>query len=142
MDEPKQVKETEALYSALVTDLSHPIVLERNGRPVAALMSIEEYERYQALLKEHRKISALEARRVADRAVFGDLVGCALSSGEPVWAPAPEPCWRVPYRSFDGRLLATVDVDARTWAVSLTDEERASLLKQVERLATTDNAPA
>lgn len=142
MDEPKQVKETGALYSASVTDLSHPIVLEHDGRPVAALMSIEEYERYRALLKEHRRISVLEARRAADRAVFGDLVGCALSSGEPVWVPAPEPHWRVPYRSFDGRLLAAVDVDARTRAVSLTDEERAALLKQVERLATTGNVPA
>lgn len=107
---------------------------------MAVLMSIEEYERYQALLGQHHRISALEARRAADRAVFGDLVGCALSSGDPVWEPSPEPHWRVPYRSFDGTLLAVVEVDAHTQAVSLTDEERATLLQRVESLATTGDA--
>ena len=135
----RKTEETRASYSALVADLGHPIILERDGQPVAALMSIEEYERYQALLKELPAVSALEARRAADRAVFDDLVGCALSSGDPVWVPAPEPHWRVPYRSFDGTLLAAVNVDARTRAVSLTDEERAALLERVERLATTDD---
>ena len=135
----RKTEETRASYSALVADLGHPIILERDGQPVAALMSIEEYERYQALLKELPAVSALEARRAADRAVFGELVGCALSSGDPVWVPAPEPHWRVPYRSFDGTLLAAVNVDARTRAVSLTDEERAALLERVERLATTDD---
>ena len=98
---------------------------------MAALISIEEYERYQALLKERQKISALEARRAADRAVFGNLVGCALSSGEPTWVPAPKLHWRVSYQSFDGTLLATVDVDACTQTVSLTDEERTALLERV-----------
>lgn len=142
MNDPKQVRETRASYSASVADLSHPIILERDGQPVAALISIEEYERYQALLKEHQKVFVLEARRAADRAVFGDLVGCALSSGDPVWVPAPEPHWRVPYRSFDGTLLAVVDVDARTRAISLTDEERLVLLEQVERLTTTGDVSA
>jgi hypothetical protein len=73
----------------------------------------------------------LEARRAADRAVFGDLVGCALSSGEPIWAATPKPQWRVPYRFFDGTLLAIVEVDAQTGAVSLTDEARSNLLAQV-----------
>ncbi|MBM4431746.1 MAG: type II toxin-antitoxin system Phd/YefM family antitoxin [Chloroflexi bacterium] len=137
----RKTEETRASYSALVADLGHPIILERDGQPVAALMSIEEYERYQALLKELSTVSALEARRAADRAVFGELVGCALSSGDPVWVPAPEPHWRVPYRGFDGTLLAAVDVDARTRAVSLTDDERAALLERVERLATADDVP-
>ena len=135
----RKTEETRASYSALVADLGHPIILERDGQPVAALMSIEEYERYQALLKELPAVSAREARRAADRAVFGELVGCALSSGDPVWVPAPEPHWRVPYRGLDGTLLAAVNVDARTRAVSLTDEERAALLERVERLATTDD---
>ena len=68
-------------------------------------------------------------------AVFDDLVGCALSSGEPVWVPAPEPHWRVPYQSLGGALLALVEVDARTGDSSLTAEEHATLLEQVERLA-------
>jgi len=41
--------------------------------------------------REHQGLSAAEARRAADRAVFGDLVGCALSSGEPLWVSTPEP---------------------------------------------------
>jgi PHD/YefM family antitoxin component YafN of YafNO toxin-antitoxin module len=142
MDDPKQIKEPGAAYSAPVADLSRPIILQRDGRPVAAVISIEEYERYQAALREQREISASEARRVADRAVFGDLVGCALSSGDPTWVPVPEPHWRVPYRSFDGKLLAVVEVSARTQAVSLTDKERAALLEQVERLATAGNVSA
>lgn len=128
MNTPKKtsthVKETESPYSAFVTDLSRPMILERNGQPVAALVSIEEYEHYQTLLKEYQSASALEARRAADRAIFGDLVGCALSSGDPEWVTDPKPHWRVPYRSFDGTLIATVDVDAHTWIVSLTDEKR------------------
>jgi PHD/YefM family antitoxin component YafN of YafNO toxin-antitoxin module len=139
MGDHKQTKENRASYSTPVTDLSHPIILERDGQPVAVLMS---YERYQALSGEQQMVSALEARRVADRAVFGDLVGCALSSGDPVWSPTPEPHWRVPYRSFDGTLLTVVEVDACTQAVSLTDEDRAALLEQVERLVSTGDVSA
>ena len=143
MDDPEQLREIRASYAASsVADLSRPIILERDGQPVAALISIEEYSRYQALLKEYQRTSALEARRAADRAVFGDLVGCALSSGDPVWVPAPEPHWRVPYKSFDGTLLASIKVDARTRTASLTDKERAALLEQVERLASTDGVSA
>lgn len=101
MDDHKQTKETRTSCSTPVTDLSHPIVLERDGQPVSVLMS---YERYQALSGEQQVVSALEARRVADRAVFGGLVGCALSSGDPAWFP-PEPHWHVPYRSLDGTVL-------------------------------------
>ncbi len=139
---PHSTKESTASYAASVTDLSQPAILERAGQPVAVLLSIEEYERYQTLLTEHGRMSALEARRAADRAVFGDLVGCALSSGDPIWVPDPEPRWRVPYRSFDGRLLAVVDVDAHTRTVLLTDKERKALLDQVERLTTTNDVSA
>jgi hypothetical protein len=113
--------------------------LERDGRPVAVLISIQEYERYQSLLEQRQKISALQARRAADRAVFGELVGCALSSGEPTWSPGPEPCWRVPYRLLDGTLLTEVQVDAHTQAVLLTEQEREALLEQVERSVTIGN---
>ena len=141
-DKPKQAKEARASYATPVTDLSQPIILERNGQPVAVLMSIEEYERYQALMQQQESVSALDARRAADRAVFGDLVGCALSSGDPIWVPSPEPRWRVPYRSFDGTVLVTVEVDARTREVSLTDEERTALLQQIERLAASGDVSA
>jgi len=142
MDNQKQVKETGAPYSAWVADLSRPVILERDGRPVAALVSIEEYERYQAWLREHQWLSASEARRAADRAVFGDLVGCALASGDPLWVSAPEPHWRIPYRSFDGTVLIAVDVDARTGTVALTDEEHAALMDKIEQLAAAGNVTA
>lgn len=141
MDDPKQVKEIGAAYSILIADLSHPVILERDGQPVAVVLSIEDYQRYQALTQDRQGISAAEARRAADRAVFGDLVGCALSSGEPTWAATPQPHWRVPYRSFNGTLLASVNVDAHTGQASLTEEARASLLGQVERMLTADHAP-
>jgi len=93
-------------------------------------------------LREHQWLSAGEARRAADRAVFGDLVGCALSSGDPLWLPTPEPHWSIPYRSFDGTVLIVVDVDARTGAVALTDEERVALMDRIERLVTAGNVTA
>jgi len=142
MDKPRKLEEVQAAYAALTTDLRQPIILERDGRPVAALISIEDYEHYQALLKEREILSAREARRAADRAVFGDLVGCALSSGDPIWIGDPEPRWRVPYRSFDGALLAEIDVHPTTLSVSLTETQRAALLEKVERWATAGNVSA
>lgn len=47
-----------------------------------------------------------------------------------LWISEPEPRWRVPYRLFDGTLLAEVEVDARTQAVLLTEEERTDLLSR------------
>ena len=93
-------------------------------------------------LREHQWLSAAEVRRAADRAVFGDLVGCALSSGDPLWLSTPEPHWSIPYRSFDGTVLIAVDVDARTGAVALTDEERVALMDRIERLVTAGNVTA
>ena len=74
--------------------------------------------------------------------MFGDLVGCALSSGDATWISEPEPRWRVPYRLFDGTLLAEVEVNARTQAVLLTKDERTGLLEQVERAVTTQDGSA
>lgn len=121
--------------TVLTADLSRPVMVEQNGQPVAVLISIAEFEQYQALLASNRPIAASEARRAADRAVFGDLVGCALSSGDPIWVPEPQPHWRVPYRLFDGTLLAIVHVDAYSALVAFTAEERAALFDKVEHLA-------
>lgn len=142
MSDSEQMKESRAAYSAPTADLSQPIILQRDGKPIAALISIEEYERYQASLREREFISAPKARRLADRAVFRDLVGCALSSGEPEWSTTPQPHWRVPYRGLNGVLLATIDVDAHTQSVSLTEEQRTALLEKVEQLATHSDAAA
>jgi len=69
MEKPKSVQELAAAYAVPVADLSHPIVLQRDGQAFAVLISIEEYERYRALMQEHGSISALEARRAADRKI-------------------------------------------------------------------------
>jgi hypothetical protein len=74
--------------------------------------------------------------------VFGDLVGCALSSDEPVWSPEPQPHWRVPYRLLDGRLLAIIHVDAQTAAVALSDRERDALLDKLESVLSIPYAAA
>jgi hypothetical protein len=137
MNKFKVIKDDVVQYGTLTADLSRPVVLERAGQPVAVLLSIEEYQRYQAVIEEKQQMTAEQARRAADRVVFDDLVGCALSSGEPVWVPEPKPHWRVPYRLFDGTLLTLIEVDAETAAVSLTKKERTALLKKVESLTNT-----
>lgn len=111
--------------------IGQPVVLEQDGNPVAVLFSVSEFERYQKLRSVQTPISASQAQRAANRRVFGDLVGCALSCGEPVWVPGPEPHWRIPYRLFDGTLAQVVAVDGNTGAVNLTDKERDALLAKV-----------
>ncbi len=117
--------------NGISVQIDQPVVLEQNGNPVAVLISVLEFERYQRLRSAQTHISASQARRAANRRVFGDLVGCALSCGEPVWTPSPQPHWRIPYRLFDGTLVQVVQVDGHTEAVFLTDEEREELLQKV-----------
>jgi PHD/YefM family antitoxin component YafN of YafNO toxin-antitoxin module len=133
MAKSKKIKESAASYAATTADFTHPVILEQEGKPMAVLLSVEDYERYQALLEGQERLSAAQAQQAADRVVFGDLVGCALASDIPIWVPEPTPLWRVPYRLFDGTLLAIVEVDAYSAAVSLTEQERAKLLAQVEQ---------
>ncbi|MCP4362164.1 MAG: type II toxin-antitoxin system Phd/YefM family antitoxin [Chloroflexi bacterium] len=117
------------------TDLEQPVILERKGEAVAVLMSVAEYDRYQIVLQSQEQLSAAAARRAADKAIFQDLVGCALSSGEPMFAAAPHPHWRVPYRFLgDNALVAIIEVNAQTGAVVLTNAERDQILAQVEQL--------
>ncbi len=118
----------------LTTNLNKPVILEQNGHPVAVLLSISEFQHYQQLLAKQPLLSAKEAQHSADRALFGDLVGCALTSGEPVWAAKPTPQWRIPYRLFDGTLVEVVTVDAVTAEVRLTEVARNRLLDRVEQL--------
>jgi hypothetical protein len=128
--------------SLLTTDIEQPMLVEKDGQPCAVLMSIPEFDRYQALLANTQFLSAIEARRATDHVVFGDLVGCALSSDEPLWSPEPQPHWRVPYRLFDGRVLAISHVDAQTGAVVLSHDERNALLDKLEALMSTTHGPA
>ncbi|NKQ36083.1 MAG: hypothetical protein HF973_10770 [Chloroflexi bacterium] len=119
---------------AITADLAQPVILEQGGEPVAVLISAAEYSRWQTLLQSQGQLTATAARRAADKALFRDLVGCALSSDEPVFVPSPSPRWRVPYHFLpDGTLAVIIEVDARTGAVTLTDEERNHILDQVER---------
>lgn len=76
-------------------------------------------------------ISASQAKRTANRRVFGDLVGCALCCGEAKWSENPTPRWQIPYSLFDGTLIQVVEVDGYTGVVSLTDDERKHLLHKV-----------
>ncbi len=137
MDKPRVVKEAGIHYLALMENLSQPIILERDGEPVAVLMSLAEYE---TMIAAGQSLSAVQARRAADKVVLQDLVGCALSSGEPLFSPLPAPHWRVPYRYVDGSLVAIVPVDIQSGHVSFTAQERDALLVQVEQL-TEANAP-
>ena len=118
------LKEATAQYLAK-TDLDTPAILEQEGVPVAVLLSIDTY---QELLQAKETISAREAKRLANRAIFQELVGCALSVEEPVFFPKPYAHWRVPYRTFDGELIKLVAVNAHTGEVQLTETERNELL--------------
>lgn len=124
-------------------DLSQPVVLEEDGTPVAVLLSVAEFRRYWELTTSAPDVSASEALRAANQKVFGDLVGAALSVGEPIWVPEPSPQWRIPYRLSDGTLLRIVVVDAQTGSVLLTEEEREDLLDRVRKWGEfNDEAPS
>jgi hypothetical protein len=131
MSNVRELNETGIPYT-LTTELDQPLILERDGEAVAVLLSMAEY---QALTARQEYLTAGEARRAADKAVFRDLVGCALSSGAPIWSPQPHPHWRVPYHFINGPLLKIVSVDARTGEVSLSEPEREALLQEVGNLA-------
>jgi len=133
MSDSKILREVTVQYGTSFEQIDEaPLVLKQNGKAVAVLMSIQEFERYQAMLHTAIPISASMARRVANRAVFGDLVGCPLSCDEPVWVPDPDPQWRIPYRLLDGTLMWIVMVDAKTGEVQFTNEDRIQLLEQIQ----------
>ena len=136
MNDIRELKETGIPYQ-LATELDRPLILQRDGEDVAVLLSMAQY---QALQSKQELLTASEARRAANKAVFQDLVGCALSSGEPVWAPQPQPHWRIPYRFPNGPVLKIVSVDAHTGEVALTESERDMLLQEVGKLASKNAA--
>lgn len=131
MTEPV-LREITIPYTTITADLAEPIVLEEAGAPIAAVISIEAYEQYQAMRRQEPRISATEARRAANRALFQDLVGCALSVGEPVWVPEPTPHWRVPYRLFNGEIAALIHVSAETGRVTLDSATRQAVIEKAK----------
>jgi PHD/YefM family antitoxin component YafN of YafNO toxin-antitoxin module len=132
----KVIRELAPTYNVTKADVAQPIFLQERGETVAVIISLDDYTRYQALLHSTALISAADARRLANRAIFGDLVGLALSCGEPLWVESPQPVWRIPYRLFDGTLVKTVEVDARSGKVALSSAQRTRILKQVQQWAT------
>ena len=142
MSDSKILREVAVQYGTSFERIDEaPLVLKQNGKAVAVLMSIQEFERYQTRLHADMPISASMARRIANHAVFGDLVGCPLSCDEPVWVPDPDLQWRIPYRLLDGTLMRIVIVDAKTGKVQFTNEDRIQLLEQIQhRMAHLDVA--
>jgi PHD/YefM family antitoxin component YafN of YafNO toxin-antitoxin module len=58
MADPKTLKEAVAAYGAVAADLEQPLVLERDGRPFAVLLSFEAYQRLcERAAKEEQGIS-------------------------------------------------------------------------------------
>lgn len=80
-------------------------------------------------------ISAHTAQKLADKALLGELVGCALSSQTPLFTPAPTPHWYIPYHYLGEELMTMIRVDANTGLVILTDNERETILASVEERA-------
>ncbi|HMN27643.1 MAG TPA: hypothetical protein PKE45_05755 [Caldilineaceae bacterium] len=135
----------EKVYHAYIKSLPYDQQLELMALISQNLVALrQEQGQPRPFEQEHLRqpLSASQAQRSADRSVFGDLVGCALSSGQPVWETEPQPHWQVPYRLFDGTLVKWVKVDAYTGNVSLTPQEREQLLQLVEQKMAPVNAPA
>ena len=131
MESRKIIKEVRPPYLVNQETPEEAVFLQDKGQTVAVMISIAEYERYQVLLHATATINASEARKLANRVIFGDLVGLALSVGDPVWVQAPQPAWRIAYRLFDGTLVRVVDVDAQTGQVLLSSQERDKMLMKV-----------
>lgn len=60
MAEEKQLKEALVAYGAVAADLKGPVILERDGQPVAVVLSFEEYRRLQdvAATEDQRRQAA------------------------------------------------------------------------------------
>lgn len=67
MAEPKPVKEIAVAYGTVTADLEQPLVLERDGRPFAVVLSFEEYQRL-------RELVAAEELKASWRARFESLL--------------------------------------------------------------------
>lgn len=91
---------------------------------------------------ESEFISASDARRAANRRLFGDRVGTALSSKPPLWSADPEPHWEIPYHFFDGTPFISISVNAKSGNVLLSEQEREAILSRLEAKLNTRYATA
>ena len=55
MTKPKTVSENITDYGVAKTDLQAPLVVERKGKPLAVLLSIEEYQRLRAIAASEKR---------------------------------------------------------------------------------------
>jgi PHD/YefM family antitoxin component YafN of YafNO toxin-antitoxin module len=53
MDDEKRISEARVTYETLVSDLSKPVIIEREGRPFGVFVAYEEYERLKAAAAEN-----------------------------------------------------------------------------------------
>lgn len=52
MSEEKRISEPGPIYGTLAIDLSEPLVIERDGKPVAVVLTYEEYAALKAMAAE------------------------------------------------------------------------------------------
>jgi len=64
MTKSKAVSETIADYSVTKTNLQTPLVVERDGEPLAVLISIEEYRRLQSLAAHEKERQQMAWRQL------------------------------------------------------------------------------
>jgi PHD/YefM family antitoxin component YafN of YafNO toxin-antitoxin module len=67
MTEAKQLKEALAAYGAVAADLKAPVVLERDGQPVAVILSFEEYRRLQDIAEREQIEAEIRWKERFDR---------------------------------------------------------------------------
>ena len=63
MAESKGLKEIQVAHDAVVVDLKAPVIIERDGQPIAVVLSFEEYCRLRDMvLTEHQRRQAAWAK--------------------------------------------------------------------------------
>jgi len=50
--EERRISESRVTYETLVSDLSKPVIVERDGRPIGVFIAYEEYERLNKIAAE------------------------------------------------------------------------------------------
>ena len=68
MADANRIAETSVAYGSAVADLQRPLILEREGQPLAVLISFEEYRRLRVIESDD------EARRRANWSKLSDFL--------------------------------------------------------------------
>lgn len=53
MANEKRISESRVTYETLITDLSKPVIVERDGKPFGVFVAFEEYERLKTAAEEN-----------------------------------------------------------------------------------------